>query len=299
MEFLAIVLRVAVPGLGYGTLLAIMYAVVRMIYNVTLHPLARFPGPLSHRATVLPRLYFLHTGTVHERVGDLHRRYGSVVRIAPNELAFTDPAAWKDIYGRKPSGAELEMQAEFYILSYSKKDHRSILGAEKTEHDGLRKALAPSFAPSALRAQEPIIARYADMLIAGLRSRCNDGEQALDMTAWLNFFTFDVLGALAFSSDYGCLAGGDYHPWVRLIMGSMKNMAVIQILDALGLKGIFMWAIDKFNVGLEARRLHRQFTESKVKQRLEMQSDMKQQGQSDFLSGLIEMVSSLEDQIPS
>ena len=30
--------------------------------------------------------------------------YGPVIRIAPNELLFTEPEAWKDIYSPLPSG---------------------------------------------------------------------------------------------------------------------------------------------------------------------------------------------------
>lgn len=32
-------------------------------------------------------------------MADLHEEYGPVVRIAPDELAFAGPDAWKDIYG--------------------------------------------------------------------------------------------------------------------------------------------------------------------------------------------------------
>jgi cytochrome P450 len=285
MASLLAALQTAINLMIYSILLALTYSLFRLFYNANLHPLSRFPGPLSHRLTVLPRLYQLHTGNLHQHVATLHKQYGPVVRISPNELAFTDPAAWKDIYGRKSSGEELIYDPLFYNDANDKKNPRSILGAEKTEHDAVRKALAPSFAPSALRAQG-----YANLLMDRLRSQCDGGKQAVEMTAWLNYFTFDVLGVLAFNSDFGCLQGSDYHPWVQLIMANLKNMATMLILKHLGLLGTFMWVAEKFKVGLEARRIHHDLTQSKVRQRLDIHEDMKKQGTSDFLGGMIDLV---------
>jgi hypothetical protein len=36
-----------------------------------------------------------------------HNRYGDVVRIAPDELSFTDVRAWKDIYSNRPGHGPL------------------------------------------------------------------------------------------------------------------------------------------------------------------------------------------------
>jgi hypothetical protein len=39
---------------------------------------------------------------------ELHNRYGDIVRIAPSELAFSHPDAWKDIMGHKKGEPEME-----------------------------------------------------------------------------------------------------------------------------------------------------------------------------------------------
>lgn len=33
---------------------------------------------------------------------NLHAKYGDVVRIAPNEVTFTNPEAWKEIFAIRP-----------------------------------------------------------------------------------------------------------------------------------------------------------------------------------------------------
>lgn len=37
------------------------------------------------------------------RVAELHRQYGPVVRIAPNELSYSVEDAWQDIYAKAGS----------------------------------------------------------------------------------------------------------------------------------------------------------------------------------------------------
>jgi hypothetical protein len=212
-----------------AALLTICYTVLRLLYNIVLHPLRSYPGPLICRLTILPKLYHLVSGDLPQYVAALHERYGLVVRIAPHELAFADPLAWKDVYGRRASGEELLHDPTFYnAAGNTETAPSSVLGAPRQEHDAMRKALAPAFAPTALRAQEPVIGGYVDMLMEKLRVFSGEGKPA-NMTDYLTFTTFDVVGTLAFNSDFGCLQNSDYHPWIRLILGNLKNLATMQV----------------------------------------------------------------------
>lgn len=48
----------------------------------------------------------------------------------------------------------------------------------------------------------------------------------VNMTDWINFFTMDVIGDLAFGEPFGCLAKGEYHDWVRTFFQYLKDMAI-------------------------------------------------------------------------
>ena len=37
-------------------------------------------------------------GNLPHHVKIFHEHYGEIVRVGPDELSFTDPTAWKDIY---------------------------------------------------------------------------------------------------------------------------------------------------------------------------------------------------------
>ena len=51
--------------------------------------------------------------------------------------------------------------------------------------------------------------------------------QPVNMCDWISYTTFDIIGNLTFGSDLGCLERSAQHPWIALIMGSLKNMATM------------------------------------------------------------------------
>lgn len=72
-----------------------------MFYNVFIHPLRNHPGPKLWAASRLPWCWYQYNGKLHERILELHLRYGSPVRVAPNEVVYTTDTAWKTIYGQR------------------------------------------------------------------------------------------------------------------------------------------------------------------------------------------------------
>jgi hypothetical protein len=89
-----------------------LWQIVTVVYNLFFHPLRKFPGPLLQRASAIPWAVQLVSGVQALRTQQLHAKYGNVVRIGPNHLSFTDPAAWKDIYGHK--SADMEKSHVFF-----------------------------------------------------------------------------------------------------------------------------------------------------------------------------------------
>jgi hypothetical protein len=81
--------------------IAITYQLGTLVYNIFFHPLRHFPGPKLCAASRIPLAYHMIIGDSHLWDLDLHKKYGSVVRPAPNNLSYTDDRAWKDIHGFK------------------------------------------------------------------------------------------------------------------------------------------------------------------------------------------------------
>jgi cytochrome P450 len=158
---------------------------------------------------------------------ELHRKYGDIVRIAPDELAFADPAAWKDIMGHRTGGEEFSKAKHFY--NPIEEEHRHIINADREEHSLLRRQLAHGFSDKAMREQEPLITKYVDLFIQRLHEH-SAASNPLDLGSWYNFTTFDIIGDLAFGEPFGCLSDSSYHPWIKMIFASTKIGTVLQTI---------------------------------------------------------------------
>ena len=60
----------------------------RAIYNVTFHPLAKFPGPFWAGVTPWWKTYeeVWKGNSLFHRLVDIHAQYGPIVRVSPNEV---------------------------------------------------------------------------------------------------------------------------------------------------------------------------------------------------------------------
>ena len=52
-------------------------------------------------------------------------------------------------------------------------------------------------------------------------------EAVVDLAAWFNFATFDVIGDLAFGKPFGCLQESRFHPWVGAILQGVEQFGML------------------------------------------------------------------------
>ena len=77
----------------------LIYHISRILYNIFLHPLARFPGPLLRSGFYIFNYWEELRGVQAKKALALHDRYGPVVRIGPDSLSFNTANAWKGTFG--------------------------------------------------------------------------------------------------------------------------------------------------------------------------------------------------------
>lgn len=70
------------------------------VYRLYLHPLAGVPGPRLAALSNIWHAYHARNGRMYLLGKSLHKRYGPVVRVGPNELWFDSKEAFKTIYSR-------------------------------------------------------------------------------------------------------------------------------------------------------------------------------------------------------
>lgn len=199
------------------------------MYNSHLHPLAKTPGPRSWACSRLPFVWSLLRGTIVHDVERLHRRYGPILRIAPDEVTFASDEAWHDIFMPRPHHQPF-LKDPTWWRTQPRQPMSLISAIAPDQHARIRRALAPGFTLRALKAQEPILHLYANLFIDRLRDIVSEKpgkEMTLDIGPWFNFFTFDVFGDLGFGESFDCLQNSQYHPWIRLLFSSVKAASFI------------------------------------------------------------------------
>ena len=191
------------------------YVVARAIYNVYFHPLAKYDGPRLWTAFRFPFIKALVSGTLPHRVKSFHERFGQVVRVAPDELSFIDPVAWRDIYPQN------FLRPHEYKDKPPGKAAENLISASEPDHARFRRILAPAFSEKSVYEQEAIVTDHADILIRNLKRLIKDDPShhtaAVDLLRWLNYTTFDIIGMFIWGSSFGCLDQGVSHPWIEVI----------------------------------------------------------------------------------
>ncbi|KAI8632604.1 trichothecene C-15 hydroxylase [Xylariaceae sp. FL1651] len=236
-----------------------------VFYHLFLHPLKSLPGPLLWRVSRVPWFISAQRGVLPYRILEFHKKYGKIIRIAPDEISVTDPVAWKEFYGYKPGGEFPHHMGHYQPTSLMP---INLTSADRKEHGRLRRRLAFGFSDRTMREQEPIIGGYVNLLIRRLEENCKKGGSALNMRDWYSWTTFDIIGDLALGDSFDCLKNSSYHFWVESMQLLARENALV---TGLGVSG-FRWLNDyiiKFGL-LTSRAKLMQYTIEKVKRRVDL-----------------------------
>ncbi|CAI7657824.1 unnamed protein product [Penicillium viridicatum] len=265
-------------ALATGLFTATLYLAYTVIYNVYFHPLSRFPGPLAHKISRLAYVYQSIRGTLPFDMLEMHKRYGDIVRIAPDELAFSHPDAWQDIMGHQKGKPEFSKANWFYRPMEDDACH--VVNESREQHGRLRRQMAHGFSEKAMRDQEPMIRGYVDILLDRLHGFCESNTPVI-LSDWYNYATFDIIGDLAFGEPFGCLQGSNLDGWIRGIFDAGRLGIILQALS-------FYPSVKRTLLSMvpasmtEAHEKHKKFTEQKMMRRME-----KEEGRPDLIEGLL------------
>ncbi|KAF2107326.1 cytochrome P450 [Lophiotrema nucula] len=193
----------------------VLYVVTKAVYNLTLHPLARYPGPKSWIISRVPYLFSMNSGRLPYTIKALHDNYGPIVRVAADELSINDPQAWKDIYNRK----DLLRPPQWANRPPGVEAH-SLISAPAEDHARFRKAINPAFNERATKEYEAVVRKYFDTLLSHFDSIIDQGNGSgvVDIIDWANYAFFDIIGEITWSQSYSCLETGTGHASMGVLL---------------------------------------------------------------------------------
>jgi hypothetical protein len=171
-----------------------------IFYQLYLHPLAKYPGPLLGRLTRLYELYHAYIGDKHIVLYQLHQKYGTIVRFTPNTLSINDPAALKVIYAHSVNTLKGEFYKTFRVAPNAVS---TLLATEKAQHARKRRVMGQAFSDQAMKGMEQYVLQHVQDMVdrIGMAVKRPGGDKnrwsrELNMQNWCNWLVFDIMGDL-------------------------------------------------------------------------------------------------------
>ena len=152
------------------TFLALILLVV--VYRIYFHSLSHIPGPLVARISSLWLYRLSYYGIEASTIDGLHKQYGPVVRIAPNEVDISDGALLNTIYVKNGGFPKNPCYRNFDIDGFP-----TLFSALDSAHRAVRsKAVVGLFAPAAIREGRDIVRRSVDRMVIRLEKEKEDAK---------------------------------------------------------------------------------------------------------------------------
>ncbi|KAJ8514807.1 hypothetical protein ONZ45_g7704 [Pleurotus djamor] len=178
-----------------------------------LHPLARYPGPVLYKATRWwPALVCL-SGKQHLRYEELHRQYGNVVRVGPNELSIIDPEAINPLMG----ASELP-KGPCWIGRQADMESHSLPGVQTIEeHSRRRKPWNRAMSTAAVKDYQAVLVKRVRQLASTLAKQ----RGSVDLSLWINRFTYDFMSDMGFGGGSEMMRDGDKEGLLKLLSNGL------------------------------------------------------------------------------
>ena len=192
----------ALDGLTYASLVLLALLLVDY-FRIALKPgLRPIPGPFLARFTKLYRVFKVAQGDCPHFYLRLHEKYGRIVRTGPNTVSLSAPEAVQVIYGTNHNyrkSAFYDTMTPFY------NDTRMpsmFTARDPIHHSELRKPVSQKFSMTSIKAMEPFADECTGIFLQAIRDL--EGQD-VDLGVWLQWYAFDVIGAITFQRRFGFL----------------------------------------------------------------------------------------------
>ncbi|KAL8867677.1 MAG: hypothetical protein Q9174_005507, partial [Haloplaca sp. 1 TL-2023] len=166
----------------------IIYKLLITIYRLIFHPLSNFPGPKLAAATRLYEAYYdiLQGGKYIFHIGELHKKYGPIVRISPHELHINDPIYHASLYSHTGRWDKYDFTYRGFGIPKS-----SFCTLDHDVHQKRRAPLVPLFSKESVSQREPFLREQVERLKGRVERNAASGD-VLEIGLALAAFTMDI-----------------------------------------------------------------------------------------------------------
>ncbi|KAF1851628.1 cytochrome P450 oxidoreductase [Cucurbitaria berberidis CBS 394.84] len=188
--------------------------------------LQKIPGPWIRSVSSIPRILSVYKSFSHEDDLRLHKKYGKIVRIAPNSLSISDPHEINTLYGISTKF----YKSRFYDLA-SVHDEEGLVPdpfvlTNKELHSRMKRNAANAYSMNGLLQMESWIEPVTERLLQRLEERHVKTGQPCDLGKLLQLYAMDAVFSLTFGKDKDFMEHGDQHGMMRTLDLMTDYMAI-------------------------------------------------------------------------
>jgi cytochrome P450 len=261
--------------------LVIAFLVVSKVNGA--YRLSHIPGPSLAAWSNIPRFLWVWHRKPHRIHIAQHEKYGDLVRYGTNAVSVGDPREINQIYGMTGKFRK----SEFYQVILPMSKGRILPGIFATQdeslHAMLKKPIAAVYSMSNLVSFESYVDSTIAYFTTILDERFAEKKAVCNFTDYLQFFAFDVVGEITFSTRLGFLEKGkDIDNIISDIWHFFEYVAVVgqmPWLDTLWVKNPIVSRLRKSGYSAMAA-----FAAARQKERADREANDQQLNNRDFLS---------------
>ncbi|KAI1170282.1 benzoate 4-monooxygenase cytochrome P450 [Nemania sp. FL0916] len=162
------------------------------VFNLYFHSFSKVPGPFLAKVTNLYSAYHSWKGTMHLDIQKCHRKYGDVIRYAPNQILTLYPADMSSLYGH---GRPFRKSKGYKTMIPIPDGWSTMTSIDKDLHKNLRRVFRSGVTTECLVRHEPAILRNLKIYFSQLVQLTDfDGwSHASDMRKWNLYLGFDTM----------------------------------------------------------------------------------------------------------
>ncbi|EED15419.1 benzoate 4-monooxygenase cytochrome P450, putative [Talaromyces stipitatus ATCC 10500] len=168
-----------------------------------------FPGPFVTNFTDLWRYIKTASGQAHLVHADLHRKYGSVVRIGPNTLSLSDPSLLRVVYNTKNPWKKSRMYAVQESVRPDGTPQPNLFSTSDDQwHATMIRPIGQYLASNtSILKTEKFLDDSISLLINVLKEKFSNAALPCDIADVFTRFSWDAMGYTTFGSSLGFLDG--------------------------------------------------------------------------------------------
>lgn len=234
------------------------------------------PGPFLAKFSRLWYFSRVCSANFEKENIELHRKYGRIVRLAPNMYSIDDPATVGKIYGATSKMPKSDWYDGFSDPFFPKTNWNPFVERDIKKHAEIKRSYHTIYSTSSLLSYEGLVDSCTDLLTQRFDEFTETGEK-VDLMHWFQCYGYDVIGNITFSKRFRFLDNGEDRAGLMAAIHNFTSWsAIIGIIPELRTVSFLFMVLFRLG-GATGRSYFADFITSSVRERLAVIQSSKQE----------------------